>query len=70
MNFSDWVKSNEPGTVYYLVRRLRGQNVLVVYEHYKDEEAFNVHCQHLMERPKELPALVKGNIEVQNLEDI
>ncbi len=69
-NFSEWVKANERGTVYYLVHKLKDQSVLVVYEQYKNEAAFNIHCQHLMERAKELLTLVEGNIEVQNLEDI
>ena len=69
-NFSEWVKSNERETIHYLTHKLKGQDVLIVYEQYRDEAAFNVHCKHLMERAKDLLTLVEGNIEVQNLEDI
>ena len=69
--FTAWVKQNEPGTLQYAVHKAKGKekNTIIVYERYKDSEAFALHGKHLNDRAGGLMALLDGKLDIKTLED-
>nr|MDO8085439.1 antibiotic biosynthesis monooxygenase [Candidatus Sigynarchaeum springense] len=70
-DFAAWVAQNEPGTLQYAIHTVKGkeQNTIVVYERYKDKEAFSMHGKHLAERAGGFLALLEGGIDIKTLID-
>lgn len=65
-----WVLENEEGTIHYYPHKIKGESKLVVYEHYKTKEAFDVHSKNLMEHMSEFVTLASGGLDIQELEGI
>jgi quinol monooxygenase YgiN len=53
----------------YSIHTVKGKekNTIVVYERYKDTEAFPVHGKHLNERAGGLMALLDGGLDIKTL---
>nr|MDO8114695.1 antibiotic biosynthesis monooxygenase [Candidatus Sigynarchaeota archaeon] len=70
-DFGAWITKNEPGTLQYSVHTVKGKekNTIVVYERYKDTDAFSIHNKHLNERAGGLMALLDGNLDIKTLID-
>jgi quinol monooxygenase YgiN len=71
-DFAAWVAQNEPGTLQYSIHTVKGKekNTILVYERYKDTEAFSVHGKHLGERTGGLMALLDGGLDIKTLIDV
>ncbi|MBN2153945.1 MAG: antibiotic biosynthesis monooxygenase [Candidatus Lokiarchaeota archaeon] len=70
-DFSAWIARNEPGTLQYSIHTVKGKetNTIVVYERYKDAEAFSIHGKHLGEQAGGLIALLDGGLDIKTLVD-
>ncbi|NMC08660.1 MAG: hypothetical protein GYA24_25850 [Candidatus Lokiarchaeota archaeon] len=70
-DFAAWIAQNEPGTLQYAIHTVKGKekDTIVVYERYKDIDAFQVHGKHLSERAGGLMALLDGGLDIKTLVD-
>nr|MDO8117489.1 antibiotic biosynthesis monooxygenase [Candidatus Sigynarchaeota archaeon] len=67
---AEWVRQNEPHTLHYNVYKVKGRNVIVVYEQYESTDAFKEHGKNLGARAGNLASCLGGKPEIIELEDV
>ncbi len=65
------IKASEPGCVEYIPHTVRGEeNVILVYEKYRDKEALKIHSSNLVKSLEKLCPLLEPGIEIKSCNEI
>ena len=64
------IKKTEPKCLEYIVHKIKGEDKLIVYEKYADQEAVDLHAKNLPENLKEVLPLVEPDIDIKICFDI
>jgi len=65
------IKSAEPGCIEYIPHTVRGEdNVILIYEKYRDKEALKIHSSNLVKSLEKIFPLLEPGMDIKSCTEI